>query len=162
MPCDGMHGDGYTDVLNAILAVINSQDVDFIVCGGDFNTDMSRIHSFNSRTLQSFLLNEKFTLVDSLPPFHVGYTFESFIDGSRSAIDHFLVSGLDRLESILEVNVLDDPDNMSDHLVLSMSVALDSVLVSTARHLPTTLPTVLVWIDLDGIAHQMRISDGTK
>ena len=125
MPCDGGResADEYSEVLHAILATMNSVDVDFVVCAGDLNTDLSRNNSLNTMHLLNFLVNENFSLVDSLPSFRVAYTYESVINGSRSTIDHFMVRGLDIDDSILGVEALDDTDNMSDHLVLSMSIA---------------------------------------
>jgi hypothetical protein len=125
MPCDGGResADEYYEVLHAILATVSSVDVDFVVCAGDLNTDLSRNNSLNTLHLLNFLSNENFSLVDSLPSFRVAYTYESAINGSRSAIDHFMVRGLDISDSVLGVEALDDPDNMSDHLVVSLSIA---------------------------------------
>ena len=49
MPCDTVYDysnlDVFNDVLNDISATANSMNIDHIICGGDFNSDLSRVNS---------------------------------------------------------------------------------------------------------------------
>ena len=45
MPCDSKDLDQFNFELGIIQGLIASLTPNFIVCGGNFNTDLSRIHS---------------------------------------------------------------------------------------------------------------------
>ena len=49
--------------------------------------------------------------------FPLSYTFESVLNNVRSTIDHFIISH-SLIESVTKYCVLNDVDNMSDHLPL--------------------------------------------
>ena len=54
MPCDSKDLDQFNFELGIIQGLIASLSPNFIVCGGDFNTDLSRIHSTQTIALQQF------------------------------------------------------------------------------------------------------------
>ena len=72
MPCDIAHNvnnhDIYREVLSNIQASCNVQDIDFMIIGGDFNTDLARTDFPNTHLLNSFISN-------------VQYTYESDVTG---------------------------------------------------------------------------------
>ena len=51
MPCDSEYDQSnnsiYNGVLYEILRHVNDENIDFVICGGDFNTDMSRLKSLH-------------------------------------------------------------------------------------------------------------------
>ena len=59
MPSDTAHDvnnhDIYREVLSNIRASCNVQDIDFMIIGGDFNTDLARTDSQNTHLLNSFV-----------------------------------------------------------------------------------------------------------
>ena len=68
--------------------------------------------------------NESLNLVKWHPRCAVDYTYESLSNSSRSCLDHFIVS--DSLyDSITKCHVLHDGDNLSDHSVVYLVVAVD-------------------------------------
>ena len=59
MPCDQhIFIDDYIDVLSEISHYCLSYNVQYLVIGGDLNTDISRINSANTITLKHFISNE--------------------------------------------------------------------------------------------------------
>ena len=112
MPCDSKDLDQFNFELGIIQGLIASLSPNFIFCGRDFNTDLSRIHSTQTTALQQFCCgnNPVSTHVCSNS---ANYTFTSTIH-SGSVIDHFIIS--DNLyEHISKHSTIDDVDNMSDH-----------------------------------------------
>jgi len=80
---------------------------------------MSRPRSLHTQSLGTFLERENFTLVNNHTSSTVDYTFESLVNGTKSTIDHFIVS--DNLyEYVSYVNSTHDVENLSDHSVLSV------------------------------------------
>ena len=59
MPCDTArnvnNNDIYREVLSNIRASCNVQDIDFMIIGGDFNTDLARTESQNTHSLNSIV-----------------------------------------------------------------------------------------------------------
>ena len=124
MPCDTDYDNGNNDMYNEILLEVlkfaNDDSIDLIVCGGDFNTDMTRPRSLHTNSLLRFMENQNFKACDNHLCGNVDYTYESMSNGARSNIDHVLVSE-NMYEFITDVNVIHDIDNISDHSVLSVS-----------------------------------------
>ena len=127
MPCDTETDHHNASVFDSVLREISdlaeNMNIQSIICGGDFNTDLSRTRSLHTQSLTRFLENESFVLLDNIACFDVSYTYESTSNHARSIIDHFMVSF--NLESFItsvkcDVNV----DNTSDHNVLSVSMNL--------------------------------------
>ena len=59
MPCDQhIFIDEYIDVLSVISHYFLSYNVQYLVIGGDLNTDISIINSANTITLKHFVSNE--------------------------------------------------------------------------------------------------------
>ena len=90
MPCDTyydqMNMNEYNDVLDEISRLCVILDPSYIVCAGDFNTDLNR-SSLHTRALSRFLHSEEICSLHEK-----SYTFESKANFARSIIDHIFVS----------------------------------------------------------------------
>jgi len=128
MPTDTMSNllnvDEYSEVLHEMCDIADALNCEYIICMGDFNTDLSRAHSLHTQTLINFLNEESLKSFQSSDLYSVDYTFESFIDGTRSVIDHIFVS--DNLYNfVTEVTCAHDIDNLSDHEPVFANLNLD-------------------------------------
>ena len=131
MPCDTVHDlsnlDTYMDVLNKIdIVCTDYPDINRIVIGGDFNTDISRLNSLHTDALLGFIRSNGFKLCLNDTTSNVSYTYENVVTGSQSIIDHFLIS--DQLsQCVLKYESIHEGDNLSDHcpLVLELNVLVD-------------------------------------
>ena len=96
MPCDtGRSGDDsneYCDILNEISLKCHALNIDNIIIGGDFNTDMSRLGSLHTKHLLSFVYDERLVFCLENNVSQVDYSFESKVNHETSTIDHFLLS----------------------------------------------------------------------
>ena len=129
MPCDsrGANDIVYNDVLSEISELIACHStVNQVIIGGDFNTDIRRQNSCNTKALLEFCELECLKLCIQSNNSLVDYTYESNINNSNSIIDHFIVSdnlymGIEEYESV------HDGDNLSDHcpLLLKMNMSVN-------------------------------------
>ena len=138
MPCDdgGNYGNvnEYQDVLSEISVISQNNDASNIIIAGDFNTSFNR-NSPQSNELRRFCTNEDLEVCRNLACAKVSYTFECMRSHSRTEIDHCLVSsGLSCY--VKDYHVLDDVDNMSDHLPLVTQFDI------ACEYLETRNPTV--------------------
>ena len=128
MPCDSKYDGHNLEIYNAVLDDIFTNDicnnVDHVIIGGDFNTDLSRVRSAHTASLLDICRRECVKCVQGHPKCNIDYTYESMSNHQRSCIDHFVVSD-DLYDSINYCNVLHDGDNLSDHDVVSMELALN-------------------------------------
>jgi hypothetical protein len=129
MPCDKAYNinnlDLYREVLSDISDACNAHDVDYMIIGGDFNTDLRRTNSSNTQVLNSFVNDECLSYCISLDLSDVKYTYENDSTQTESTIDHFIVS--DNLTGyVLEYCSLHDANNMSDHAVVLMTLNVNS------------------------------------
>ncbi|ELT88069.1 hypothetical protein CAPTEDRAFT_210766, partial [Capitella teleta] len=97
MPCDtqvAYHDNQlvFEEVLNDVADLIQISNIDRIVFGGDFNTELSRRASTHTRSLNQFVTNESLSFLSALSCYEVDYTHESDAHGTRSTLDHFIVS----------------------------------------------------------------------
>jgi hypothetical protein len=130
MPCDTESDRNnlviFDEVLREITTLAATMNIDNVSRGCDFNTDLTRVNSLHTTSLVSFVQDEHFILLDSLPIFDVEYTYESMANNARSLIDHFMVS------QNLAVHVTDIStdaciDNLSDHLVISVELDIAAI-----------------------------------
>ena len=124
MPCDTEYDQSnlaiYNEVLQDLVNIINNANIDYCLCGGDFNTDISRCNSLHTKALQDFMAKESFGLSSQID---IDYTYESASNRSTSIIDHFIMSD-NLLGSISNVHVKHDIDNTSDHSILCLSLVV--------------------------------------
>jgi hypothetical protein len=101
-----------------------SMNIDHIICGGDFNSDLSRINSLHTRRLLSYVDNENLILLDNLDCCDVEFSYESKANQKRSTLDHFMVSH-NLCADVVSVTCDHNVHNMSDHSPLSVSFNID-------------------------------------
>ena len=125
MPCDTTYDESNVIVFDGVLRDIsiaaNTLNINHIVCGGDFNTDISRSNSLHTKSLMRFVQNEHMILLDDLPNNSVDYTFESKIDQTRSTIDHFIVSD-NVFPDVTTIFCDHNVHNLSDHSSLGITL----------------------------------------
>lgn len=128
MPCDTFYDRDnlfeFNEVLDEMSRVCSDEEVDFVICSGDFNTDFSRLTSLHTQALSSFLVNENLCSIHNLDCYNVPFTFESKANGARSTLDHCFASP-DLIPQINEANVSFSVDNMSDHYPLHVYFEID-------------------------------------
>jgi len=124
MPCDTEYDQSniaiYNDVLYDLLNIVNNENIEFVLCGGDFNTDMLRVKSLHTTALHNFMSEESFKLVSHNC---IDYTYESASNGVKSIIDHFMISE-NLCDSIFNVHIKHDIDNISDHSILAITLVI--------------------------------------
>lgn len=124
MPCDSQAVDRiYDDTLDEVNLIIRSHsDVDYVIVGGDFNTDMMR-SSYHTRRLREFCDDEDLFNCSNSSLSPNDFTFES-ATGHRSLIDHFLLSLNFADLPFISSSVRYDGDNLSDHNALLLKLRL--------------------------------------
>ena len=141
MPCDAfhIHDDAvYRDVLISIESLMNVHyDVDHVIVAGDLNTDVTRIRSVHVSLLKEFCNRLSLRLCLSSAHSSVDFTYHNEASGSRSILDHFIVSE-NFFSSIAAYSCAHDGDNLSDHspvfLELSVNTAYMSQISDTRAH----------------------------
>ena len=114
--------DTYNTVLYDINSIYESQDAQYVLIGGGFDTSFKRCSSPNTISLLDFINDKDFTCCLYMDVSDdIDYTYESKIDGTRSTIDHFMVS--ESLKHLVKsYNVSHDGHNFSDHSLLGISI----------------------------------------
>ena len=124
MPCKSSanYQDVFNETLASIINIVNDTVFKFIVCGGDFNIDLS-VSSSQFGILSNFLQELNLVAADALLPAPDLKSYRHATQNASSLIDHFFIS-TDLYSNISDVSILDDGDNLSDHLpvVMNMSV----------------------------------------
>ncbi len=117
MPCDDPSNcDEYEMVLNEMSEVCTRVNADHIIIGGDLNTDFRR-KGYRAQKLKSYIANESMLSCAQFGCADIPYTYESKQNGTRSILDHFIVTE-NLFSYISEHYVIDHIDNTSDHLPL--------------------------------------------
>lgn len=119
MPCDTEYDDNnLSEFMNVLYEIdfVNAvrSDIDNVVIGGDFNTDLSRPHSLHSPALVEFCRSRSLALCCETDKSTVDFSYVSDVSQRTSLIDHFVVSRnlLPHVESVIAVH---DGHNLSDH-----------------------------------------------
>ena len=110
--------------MSDISSCMIEHKIDSCVIAGDLNTDLSRLNSRNTLSLQSFVDNENLAFVFEKFPDDVQYTFTG-IQHNHSLIDHYIVSQ-NLLDTISQYYTVDSVDNLSDHLPLFCHLSIDN------------------------------------
>jgi exonuclease III len=126
MPCDFVAGNlpEFREALDDISTLVNLQGGDYVLLGGDFNTDFRRATQ-NSLALNDFIESESFIKGINFQNSNVCFTYESRINGEKSILDHFLLCENLFLRVGKYVSV-HDGENVSDHCPVSLSLKLDT------------------------------------
>ena len=132
MPCDNNSIDSlhvYTNTLAQMSAICSKYSAEYICIGGDMNTDLTRLHSQNTLSLNTYVVTEelKFALHHSMSS--VVHTFSSFSTNSFSILDHFIVNIFlfNRIQCYI---TCDKIENQSDHLPLLITLDIDISIVN--------------------------------
>ena len=140
MPCDtrvnNCNSSEYKDVLLEIRGIIACHSsIDQVIIGGDFNTDIRRHRSNNTKALFDFCESECMEFCLKNQQSNVDFTYENIHDGVNSIIDHFVVSH-NLYASIEEYVCYHDGDNLSDHcpLMLQMNITVNHGKNETRQH----------------------------
>ena len=107
----------YNEVLSSIHMHQSLYNPNFIICGGDWNTDLTRKTSLFTKSLVRFCDSEGLTCVNFVSNVQQ-VTYVCDMNGSKSTIDHFIISN-SLLNSVNHSDVRDDVDNHSDHLPIT-------------------------------------------
>ena len=144
MPCDTQYNQANLNEFNEVLEEMSflaiAYDSDHLVFCGDFNTDFARCLSLHTRALSNFLHQESLCDLRTMPDcYHVDFTFESFVDGSRTTIDHVFVS--ENLKTLVNnVYTIHSPDNLSDHCPLICEIKLPNATATQPERLGRSKP----------------------
>ena len=134
MPCDngyrGADFQMFQDVLAEISGICQANDSQNIILAGDFNADVAR-QTPQSEELLQFCANESLELCVNCTISSVDYTYESDINGSRSLIDHVIVSQRMK-DCISHYDIIDNVNNFSDHRCVNAKFRFDVEYFSNA------------------------------
>ena len=123
MPCDDRSTiNEYNFVLSCIEAAEQKYKPTYVIVGGDYNTDLSRVNSLHTKSLQTFCDLNNLQCVNTIGR-PISYTFRSDMNSATSTIDHFVLSP-ELASRVNKYCTVDDIDNMSDHLPLCMYIDL--------------------------------------
>ena len=130
----------YIDAVSMIETIISDHPNHLFVLGGDLNCELTGDSPFDD-IWKDFVLNNQFAYcsISSSP----GFTYHHAKLGHKKMNDHFLVShDLISDGNCAKRSILDDGENPSDHLpiTMSMSVTIPSKRVDSAP--ATSVPTL--------------------
>ena len=124
MPCDvntAMHHHAFNHVLSCITMYCLQTNVKYCIIGGDFNTDISRVNSMNTTSLQNFDSDESLMFwMKSENCINIDYTYCG-PNQAFSVIDHFIISRC-LSSSIAVYKTISSMSNISDHVPLFLDV----------------------------------------
>ena len=146
MPCDSRSPDNqlteFTNILCEIDAIISMNNCpEFVILGGDLNTDLSRVNSSHTKTLIDFCSTNDLKFCVSTSLSSVTFTYENESSGVRSLIDHFVVSD-NLFDEITHYSALDHGHNPSDHcpVLLQLSTSAPHLSLPTSPTNNVTVP----------------------
>ena len=126
MPCDTSYDYDNCDIFQNILNDISSicseyEHIDYVIIGGDFNTDLRRVTSLHTQALNVFVQNEELKFCDMSDKANIIYTYENVSASTESIIDHFIVSD-NLFRNIIGYRSLHDGNNLSDHVPILLTL----------------------------------------
>ena len=134
MPCDTGCYDGnyelYREVANEMHQIILQHQQDYIVCGGDFNTSLSR-DTPNARVFKNLVQQCGLGTYKELRDADVPYTYFCSQYNTTSVIDYLLLSN-SLLDCVSTYNVIKN-NLFSDHIPVSMVLHLNSRNLNTCE-----------------------------
>ena len=144
MPCDTTfdveNEHNFTDVLTEIECLINIHcDVDIVIVGGDFNTDVSRPMSLHRGPLTEFCARQALGMCLNVPSPQVDFTYVNSATGAKSVLDHFIVSH-NVFNCVSRYVVLHDGDNLSDHHPVQLELCIDVEYSTCCQAQPSPRP----------------------
>ena len=126
----------FQDVLAEISIICQNNPTSFIIAAGDFNSDFSR-DSIQVNELKQFCRDQSLESCNFFECSDIEYSFECKMSGSRSLIDHVLVSSNIK-EFVKSCNPIDSIDNSSDHIAINVKLNLNCKYFTSKEitHLP--------------------------
>ena len=135
------NNDIFNVILQNIACVSEETNVDHIVFGGDFSSDLSRFKSLHTNSLNKFCEKECLIPVILHDASKLDYTYRSKMTDDCSILVHFIVTE-NVFASVIKYQALIDGANHSDHNALIMKM---NIPVSYKSHEVLTLSTQKVW-----------------
>ena len=142
MPCDSrsevVSFNQFQDVLAEISIISQNNWSDFLIIAGDFDVDFSR-DTPQTKELTYFCKNESLTICDTLSISNMSRTFECKKTGSKSNLDHILITDAMK-EFVMKCFTHDTINNNSDHIAVLAEVELCHEYLATKQliHIPKT------------------------
>ena len=123
MPCDkGVETVDFTNMLELMGSLIHECNADYVIIGGDCNTDFQR-KSIQTDILNLFLDESSLYNCRDNCKYSIDYTYINRATGATSCIDHyFLTYNLSDCVEYLKVN--HRGDNLSDHDPIQMKLRI--------------------------------------
>ena len=162
MPCDGNYNDPlnqtFDNVLSDLQALVEVSTADFVVIGGDLNSDLKRTSSDRVELLADFTSSQGLFLCLEHAPTSVDFTYENSWNHARSTIDHFVISENLR-SSFVRQWCIHEGDNLSDHspLFLELNILAEDVVETQSARVPK--PNWKLASDHDIMAYKMILSE---
>ena len=128
MPCDKGYRDNdsfpeFLELVQEINLLIDTYDTNFVVIGGDLNTDIRR-NSPQSHCLKDFASENELHFCVHSPNVNVPYTYINYANSVNSSIiDHFIISG-NLIEFLQNVQIVDNT-LFSDHVPLCVRIGVN-------------------------------------
>ena len=123
LPCDSHNRDAQfentADILNTVSRIVNEQNCDMNVVGGDLNAHLTR-NTPHVLAVKHFVNNNRLHIGLDHTLAEVDFTFHSLANKTNSLIDHFLLCDY-LFANINCYAIIDSVDNMSDHVALLCS-----------------------------------------
>jgi len=132
----------YNTILHEIINLCEHSNFSDVIVGGDFNTDTSRLDSLHTKALLDILDQGLYVSWLTCSQHSVDYLYESKINGSRSLIDHFIISK-EMSKSVISAKVIHNGANLSDHDAISIS--LDLHVEYLTQNKPTVPNISVLW-----------------
>jgi exonuclease III len=145
MPCDSNNATNigeYEEVLSEVSMLHEKYSKHFVIIAGDYNTDLSRPLSWHTLSLNEFIRSENVCCCAHLDCNNIDFTYCSKSNGTKSTLDHFLISS-ELKGRVISYNTLDDGDNLSDHSPILLSMSMDNEvhnLVNSTEHVFRSRP----------------------
>ena len=119
MPCDTQYQHDNMHLFNDVSCEIEAlnnvhNDMDCIIVGGDFHTDLRRDVSLHTQALVNFCVSNSLKLCERSGTSKADYTYMSASEDSTSLIDHFIVSD-NAANHVVGYYCLHDGHNLTDH-----------------------------------------------
>ena len=118
-----INSNEYNYVLSSFHMLQCLYNPNFIICGGDWNTDLTRKISIFTKSLVRYCYSERLTCVNCVSNVQQFTYVSDMMNGSKSTIDHFIICN-NLLNSVIHSDVRDDVDNHSDHLPITLYMYL--------------------------------------
>ena len=124
MPCDSSNNCGsFNSAIGAFQTLRARHGPNYVICGGDFNVQLSRSHSNQTIMFEIFCSAEDLISAHTIGN-QVEYTYCSdFNKDVRTTIDHFVTS-TNLSDRINKHCIIEDVENRSDHVPLYIDITM--------------------------------------